>query len=159
MVDQRGHCFACTDPVGSSAGVRFKRRARRAWPDREVGYPLDRSGRLHLLARSARLSALHLSPCPLHVARDRSSAVAGRSGHGGAHRGRFVRRVCRLAECTAAPRTTLGYFLTSKDTARLCRNQKELNEQSRFETTKHTKFTKVLIKRSPKASCPSRPSW
>src|SRR5206468_8410981 len=57
--DQRGHCFACTDSPGSSAGVRFKHRARRAWPDREVGYALDRSGRLHRDRKSTRLNSSH----------------------------------------------------------------------------------------------------
>src|SRR5262249_58500888 len=42
-----------------------------------------------------------------HAARDRSSALAGRSRHGGAHRGRVVHRLRRVAQRAAAARAAL----------------------------------------------------
>ena len=59
-------------------------------------------------ARSARLSALHVSPRPLHVARDRSPTVGGCSRHGANYRSRLVHRVCCLAGCSAASGTAVA---------------------------------------------------
>ena len=56
----------------------------------------------------ARLSALHLSPCPVYVARDRTAKVDGGSQYGGDHGGRFVCRLCYLVECSAASGTAVA---------------------------------------------------
>ena len=77
-------------------------------PGREGGGALGRPGCLHFPARSARLSALHVSPCPVYVARDRSPTVDSRSQYGGDHGSRFVCRLCYLVECSAASGTAVA---------------------------------------------------
>src|SRR4029434_1230331 len=71
-------------------------------PDREGGCALGHPGRLYLPARTARVSALHVSPRAVHVARDRSTTVYSRSRRRVDHGGGFIRCLRYLAERAAA---------------------------------------------------------
>src|SRR5262245_20164158 len=102
MVDQCRHLLARTAPFVSSVDVAIKRCPRKVRPDRESDCALGYPRRLHLLARTAWLSAVHVSPRAFHVARNRSPAMAGCSRHGGAHGGWFVCRLRYLAGRAAA---------------------------------------------------------
>ena len=108
VLDQCRSFFARTVPFVSSADVASKHWPRGLRPDREGGGALGRLGCLHFPARPARLSALHLSPCPVYVACDRTAKVDGGSQYGGAHGGRFVCRLCYLVECAAASGTAVA---------------------------------------------------
>src|SRR5262245_40326648 len=108
MVDERRNYLARDDPPDSSSKVAFKRCSRKIWADRESGRAISRPSCLHLSARSTRLSALHVSPCRVYVARDRSPTVDSRSQYGGDHGRRFVCRLCYLVECSATARTTVA---------------------------------------------------
>ena len=64
----------------------------------EGGCALGHPGRLHLPARTARLSALYFSPRPVHVALDRYTTVESRPRRGGSYISRFVRYLRYVAE-------------------------------------------------------------
>ena len=97
-----------TVPFVSSADITSKHWPTGLRPDREGGRAPRRPGCLHFPARSPRLSALHLSPCPVYVARDRTAKVDSGSQYGGDHGGRFVCRLCYLVECSAASGTAVA---------------------------------------------------
>ena len=113
MVDQRAHCFAGTGSRASSAEVALEHCWRRPGSSRESGFASGCLECVHLSARSARVSNLHVSPRSFHVASDRSPRVDSRPQHGANYRGRFLHRICRLAERPIATRFTLGDFLVS----------------------------------------------